>query len=288
MNKPALSPVLATVCLAAMSFGTASAVETDLQLANTENNQFDLRLGAELVNKHYDQGVIRNENVTAVGHLDMRFWDIGLHADWYLAANGDDSQVDTINAGETTQINLGVDYLIEVPGLFQFIPHYEFITYPNWSERPYKSGQNWLGLDSWYLLPWQGVEVGVSFDYNPFYDGDKDAYRGNGGMSTHAFRSAIAARQFVQNAPLDIAFYEVVNFGNGAYKKFLIGSDETGLTTADIGLRYVAPFFLNDLWVVTRLEAHFWLENDDREALKAAGKETAEIIMGVGFEWKPE
>ena len=109
MNKPALSPVLATVCLAAMSLGTASAVETDLQLANTDNNQFDLRLGAELVNKHYDQGVIRNENVTAVGHLDMRFWDIGLKADWYLAANGDDSQVDTINAGETTQINLGVD-----------------------------------------------------------------------------------------------------------------------------------------------------------------------------------
>jgi len=282
MNKPALSPVLATVCIATMSLGSAAAVETELQLGPS-----DLRLGAELVNKHYDQGVIRNENVTAIGHLDARYWDVGMHLDWYLAANGDKSQPNPVNAGETTQVNFGLDYLIEMQDVFQIIPHYEFITYPNLKNIPWKDDQNWFGVDGWYLLPWPGFEVGGGFDYNPFYNSTVDAARGNGGLSAHALRGAIAARQFYQNAPLDVAFYEVLNYGNGEYKKFLIGSDETGLTTFDLGVRYLSPFFINNLWMTARLEAHFWLEADDRDALRNAGKNTAEVIMGIGFEYKP-
>ncbi len=282
MNKPALSPVLATVCIATMSLGSAAAVETELQLGPS-----DLRLGAELVNKHYDQGVIRNENVTAIGHLDARFWDIGLHADWYLAVNSDKSQTEPVSAGETTQITLGADYLIEMQDVFQIIPHYEFIAYPNLPDQPWKNGQNWFGVDGWYLLPWPGLEVGGGFDYNPFYNSDLDAHRGNGGLSAHALRAGIGARQFYQTAPLDIAFYEVLNFGNGEYKEFLIGSDETGLTTLDLGVRYVSPFFINDLWMTARLEAHVWLEGDDREALRAADKNTTEVIIGIGFEYRP-
>lgn len=280
MNKPALSPVLATVCLATMSIGAASAVETELQLGPD-----DLRIGAELVNKHYDQGVIRNDNVTAVGHLDWRFWDIGLHGDWYMAVNGD-KEAD-ISGGETTQITLGVDYLFEMEDVFQIIPHYEFITYPHWIEAPYKDDQHWLGVDAWYLLPWPGLEVGGGFDYNPFYNGEVDEYKARGGSGGHALRGAIAARQFYQNAPLDIAFYEVLNFGNGEYKKFLVGDEDEGLTTLDIGVRYVAPFFLDQLWMTARLEAHFWLEADDRKMLDDANRNTAEVLIGVGFEWKP-
>jgi hypothetical protein len=282
MNKPALSPVLATVCLATMSLGTAAAVETDLQLGPE-----DLRVGAEVVNKHYDQGAIRNENVTLIGHLDARWFDIGLHADWYLAANGDKTQAEKVSAGETTQINLGIDYLIEMEDVFQIIPHYQFTTYPNWSERPYKSDQHWLGVDGWYLLPWPGLEVGGGLDYNPFYNGEVDEYKARGGSGGHAFRGAIAARQFYQNAPLDIAFFQVLNFGNGEYKNFLIGDDEEGFTTLDIGVRYVAPFFLDQLWMTARLEAHFWLESDDREFLRNQDKNSTEILIGVGFEWKP-
>jgi hypothetical protein len=280
MNKPALSPVLATVCLATMSIGAASAVETELQLGPD-----DLRIGAELVNKHYDQGVIRNDNVTAVGHLDWRFWDIGLHADWYMAVNGDKAA--DITAGETTQITLGVDYLFEMEDVFQIIPHYEFITYPHWVEGPYKDDQHWIGVDAWYLLPWPGIEVGGGIDYNPFYNGEQDEYMARGGSGGHALRGAIAARQFYQNAPLDIAFYQVLNFGNGEYKRFLVGDEDEGLTTFDIGIRYVAPFFLNQLWMTARLEAHFWLEADDRRMLDDANRNTAEVLIGVGFEWKP-
>lgn len=280
MNKPALSSVLATVCLATMSIGTAAALETELQLGPD-----DLRIGAELVNLHYDQGVVRNENVTAIGHLDWRIWDIGVHADWYMAANSDSAN--DITTGETTQINLGIDYLFEMQDVFQIIPNVEFITYPDWVEQPYKNDQIWVGVDGWYLLPWPGFEVGAGFDYNPFYNGEDQEYRVRGGSGGHALRAAIAARQFIQNAPLDIAFYEVLNFGNGEYKRFLIGDEDEGLTTLDLGVRYVAPFFLDQLWMTARLEAHFWLENDDREFLKNQGKNTAEVLLGIGFEWKP-
>ena len=280
MNKSVLSPVLATVCLATMTIGTAAAVETDLQLGPD-----DLRLGVELVNQHYDQGVIRNENVTAIGHFDARWWDVGLHADWYLAANSDQDR--DITAGETTQVNLGIDYLFEMQDVFQIIPHYEFITYPNWVEQPFKQDQHWLGVDGWYLLPWPGIEIGGGVDYNPFYNSQEDDYKARGGSGGHPLRAAIAARQFYQNAPLDIAFYEVLNFGNGEYKRFLLGDEDEGVTTLDIGIRYVAPFFLDQLWMTARLEAHFWLEADDRDYLRSINENSTEIVMGIGFEWRP-
>ncbi|HEX3134801.1 MAG TPA: hypothetical protein VHX44_14640 [Planctomycetota bacterium] len=284
MNKPALSPILATVCLATMSLGTAAAVETELQLPN-KADELSFSTGAELVNKHYDQGVIRNDNATLIGHVDARWFDIGLHGDWYLAADGDNSR--DINAGETTQINLGVDYLFELQDVFQIIPHFQFITYPNQVDQPWKDDQQWVGVDSWYILPWPNIEVGSGFDYNPFYNSTEDAYKGGGWLSDHALRAGVASRQFIQNAPLDLAFYEVLNFGNAEYKRFLNGSGETGFTTFDLGLRYITPFFLDQLWMTASVEAHFWLENDDRQALKDAGQNTTEIVMGLGFEWKP-
>lgn len=39
--------------------------------------------------------------------------------------------------------------------------------------------------------------------------------------------------------------------------------------------------------MTARLEAHFWLESDDRAALDAADRNTSEVLIGVGFEWKP-
>ena len=37
-----------------------------------------------------------------------------------------------------------------------------------------------------------------------------------------------------------------------------------------------------------RLEVHYWLEQKDRNILSAAGKDTTEVIIGFGFEWRPE
>ena len=128
--------------------------------------------------------------------------------------------------------------------------------------------------------------IGASIDYNLFYNAEKDEYDMNGGSGSHALRAAIAARQFIQNAPLDLAFYQVLNFGNGEYKRFLVGDEDEGLTTLDLGVRYVAPFFLDQLWMTARLEAHFWLEADDRKQFSDANENSTEILIGVGFEWK--
>ena len=291
MTKPALSPVLATVCLATMTIGSVAAVDTELQ-----SGPSDFKVGIELANKHYDQGVVRSEDVTGIGHFDARIWDIGLHADLYMAINSDSStagmpgwQPQKIAAFETTQINLGIDYLFEMQEIFQIIPHYNFTAYPNWNERAYKSDQHWFGVDAWYLLPIAGVEVGANIDYNPFYNSRINDNGGSGGTHSHDLRSALAARQFIQNAPLDVAFYQVLNFANGTHKSNFYGmDDECGVTTFDLGLRYVTPFYLNEFWLTARLEGHFWLENDDRTTLRNAGQNTAEVIMAVGFEWKPE
>jgi hypothetical protein len=287
MNKPALSPVLATVCLTTISFASvnyAVAMDTDLQIGPS-----DSRISAELVNQHYDQGVVRNDNVTVVGRADFRFWDIGLHGDYYAALNSNrDAKPDQITAGESTQINLGVDYLFEIENLLQIIPHYNFTMYPNWDKQAYKADQHWVGVDVWYLLPIQGMEIGVNMDYNPMYHSRDNENKASGGTHGHDLRSAIAMRQFVQNAPLDLQFYQVLNMANGTFKRHFYGmDDEGGLTTLDLGMNYITPFFLNEFWVTARLEGHFWLEHDDREILRQAGANTTEIVMAIGFEWKP-
>lgn len=283
MNTPALRPVLATACLAGLGFSSAAAVETELQKGSD-----DFVFSAELQNKDYDQGVVRSDNVIARVGATARYWDFGLHIGGAIAIGDDKKQRYPVAPGEITSAKIGLDYLIEMKGVFQILPHYTWINYPSWPDVPYKDNQHWFGVDGWYLLPWEGLEVGASFDYNPFYHAGKDAARGNGGLNDHGLRGALAARQFWQHAPLDLAFYQTLNFGNGVYKKFLIGDKEDGFTTFDLGVKYTAPFYLNEFWVVSRFELHLWVEGDDRKRLKAAGESTSEVVIGVGFEWRPE
>jgi hypothetical protein len=279
MNTPALRPVLVTACLATFGMSSAAAVETELQ-----KGADDFVFSAELQNKDYDQGRVRNDNVGATA----RYWDFGLHVGGAIAVGDDNSQTDKVATGEITSAKIGLDYLIEMKGLFQIIPHFTWINYPNQADVPYKDNQTYLGVDGWYLLPWEGLEIGGGFDYNPFYNATVDKTRGGGGLNDHGLRGAFGARQFWQHAPLDLMFYQLLNFGNGTYKNFLVGEKETGFTTLDLGVKYTAPFYLNEFWVVSRFEVHVWVEGDDRARLKAAGESTSELVLGIGFEWKPE
>ena len=52
-------------------------------------------------------------------------------------------------------------------------------------------------------------------------------------------------------------------------------------------MKYITPFYLDELWVVTRLEVHVWAQKNDRDAISAAGRDPTEVILGVGFEWIP-
>jgi hypothetical protein len=286
MKTPATSPAIATACLVSLTAVAQAATEPleyDLQ-----KGPDDVVLTGELLNKDYDQGVIRNDNVTAHAGLTVRYFDIGLHLDDYMAIGGDPNLPRPVKSGETTQFNAGLDYLVEMTGVFQVLPHYLWETYPNLPKQPYKNQEEWLGADGWYELPYQGLEAGFSFDYNPFYNGQDDKFVAGGGLAGHAFRSAIGARELFQHTPVDLIFWQTLNYGNGEYKNFLIGDDHTGFTTFDIGVKYTAPFYINEWWTVFRLEAHYWLEDRDRNILQRAGLESTEIIIGFGFEWRPE
>ncbi len=286
MNRPALSPVLATACLASLT--AVAYAETEPLNPELQKGPDDFIFTGELLNKDYDQGRIDNNNVTAHGGITGRFFDVGVHLDGYLAVGGDNNLTPSVKSGETTRIDLGADYLIEMKDQFQIIPHYQFETYPNLPNIPYKDDQHWFGIDGWYLLPWPGLEVGTGFDYNPFYNSDSNAYRGNGGLSGHDFRWSVGGRQFLQHSPLDLTFWELINLGNASYKEFVVGDSKTGFTTLDLGVKYTAPFYLNEIWTVVRLEAHFWLEHKDRDILRAQGKDTTEIVIGLGFEYRPD
>jgi|GEM_PF-2734201 hypothetical protein len=286
MKTLAISPAFATACL--VSLTAVAYAETEPLEYELQKGPDDFVLSGELLNKDYDQGVIRNDNVTAHAGITARYFDIGLHIDDYMAVGSDPNLPRPVKSGETTQFSAGLDYLIEWTNLFQILPHYEWETYPNLPKQPYKDQEEWIGADGWYELPWQGLEAGFGLDYNPFYNGELDKFRGGGGLSGHAFRSSIGAREFFQHAPLDLAFWETINYGNGEYKNFLIGDNATGFTTFDIGVKYTAPFYINEFWTVFRLEVHYWLEQKDRNILSAAGKDTTEVIIGFGFEWRPE
>ncbi len=284
MKTPA--PFIATACLAslaAVAQAQTEPLENDLQKGPT-----DVLFSGELLNKDYDQGVIRNDNVTAHAGLTARIFDIGLHVDDYMAMGGDSRQPRPVKSGETIEFTAGIDYLIEMTGVFQLLPHYQWESYPNLPKQPYKDQQHWIGADGWWELPWQGVETGFGFDYNPFYNGEENKYRGGGGFAGHTLRAALGAREFFQHTPIDLAFWETLNFGNAEYKNFLLGNQHTGFTTFDLGAKYTAPFYINEWWTVLRLEAHYWLERRDRDILHAAGSSTTEIIIGFGFEWIPD
>jgi hypothetical protein len=63
-----------------------------------------------LVNKHYDQGVIRNENVTAIGHLECAPSMLVRPRLVLWPLNGDKSYESSERWRDQFQVNFGLDY----------------------------------------------------------------------------------------------------------------------------------------------------------------------------------
>jgi hypothetical protein len=284
MNHPALS----LACLVSLTAATAAAVETNLQ-----KGPADFLLGFELLSKQYDQGYVRNNNLTAHATMTARYWDIGVHLDGFMALAPDIYRTPTTTSiGTTTELSGGVDYLAQMPGYFQIIPHYQYIMYPDLPNSRVKDDQHWFGVDGWWVLPLPipGFELGGGADYNPFYNYQTDSYRGYGGLSSHLFRAAVGMRQFYQPVPIDLCFWEILNFGNSNYIQYFgSGSDNNaGPTTLDLGVKYTQPFFFDQSFLFIKLESHFWVEKPDREYLHSIGKDPNDIVMSVGVEWMPD
>jgi len=282
MNKPTLG----LACLATLSLSTAAAVEEyELQKADADGR--DLVIGLELLNSHHFDAAAGSihDDVTARGSFTGRYWDIGLHIDGWLAVDGNDNRaVEPVGTGEMIQFNLRLDYLMEgnfgTYGVLQVLPHLETVLFPDLAGN---TRFNWAGVDTWYGLPWQeGLEVGASVDFNLVNDTQ-------GARNVHELRGSMGARWMYQDAPVDLMVWGLLNWGNRAYHDFLGGDpDQQGFTVFNLGAKATLPLPWEECWTFLRLEGSWWMQGDDRDALKGAGGDANEIVIGIGFEWRPE
>lgn len=301
MNQSALRPVLSMACLASLTVTSLSAMETELALAD------DYYIGGELLNKQYDQGIIRNNDVTLHERAAGRLWDIGLSLDLWQAI-GEDTPLTRKSTrgnvpqrakfGQTTQCNIRFDYLIEMKNYFQILPYVQWINYPNLRDVPLKDNQWNTGLDLWYMTPFKGVEIGANVQYNPFYDVKSDN-NGLGGWSSHHLLSgAFGSRQFLQWAPIDLSLWQMINYGNENQNRMIGGGNnldpffardgwKTGFNMFDLGAMLIYPMPWKDWSLTMRAEGHFWMEHYQREMLSDANVSTKEFVIAIGMRWWP-
>ncbi|TVR12461.1 MAG: hypothetical protein EA401_08955 [Planctomycetota bacterium] len=251
MRVHLLSSALLFCCIVS----SAAAVETRLRLGPSE-----LGGDAGIISKYVDEGATRIDAATGFVSGTARWWNIGLSVDAFIAL--DDSNRSNIDAGETAEIAARIDYLYEIPEMLQIIPYFETSFYPAHSsgDEPY-----YLGVDVWYLLPWEGFEVGGGLAY----DLDDDA----------GLRGALAARQFIQPDYVDLAFYQALRFGSRGYREHLIGLRRNGLTVFELGASAGIPLPLEDSYLSIFAEGHYWLESRSRDAVHRS----AALITGLSF-----
>lgn len=234
---------------------SSAAVETRLRLGPSE-----LGADAGIVSKYVDEGATRIDTATGFASGTARWLNIGLSADAFIAL--DDSTRSNIDAGEIAEIAARVDYLYEFPELVQIIPYFEASVYPahGRGDEPY-----WLGVDAWYLLPWEGFEVGGGLAYDL---GDDAGLRG-----------ALAARQFIQPDYVDLAFYQALRFGSRSYREHLIGLRRSGFTVFEIGASAGIPLPLEDSYLSLFAEGHYWLDSRSRDVVHRS----ATLVTGLSF-----
>lgn len=299
MNPHAFRPVLGVACLASLSVAAMPAMETDQAIPD------DYYIGADLQSKMYDQGIVRNDDATLHERASVRWWDVGLSLDLWQSIGEDKLLPYTSRRGnqpqrsktlETIDCNVRLDYLIEMKDYFQILPFVQWINYPNLPDVPLKDDQWYLGLDAWWLTPIQGVEIGGSFSYDPFYDVKTDTHGAGGWSSHHLLRGSFGSRQFVQVAPIDLSFWQVFNYGNENYNRYIGGGDnmrytrdgwDTGFNVFDVGAQAIMPMPWKDWWLTMKLEGHFWIEQDERERVSNMGHDSKEWVISVGVRWWP-
>jgi hypothetical protein len=266
------SQVLGWACIATLSASTASALETELQLGETDN----IVAGVELLNKHYTNEAVRHDDVTAHGYANVRWYDIGLTLDGYLAVDGAISPTTDVDTGETSEVTARLDYLFEITDIAQIIPFFEATAYPNDTGR---GRFHWLGTDGWYMFPWaEGLEFGASAAYNLNDEVET-------GLHEHHWIGSVGSRYFWQDAPIDMMAWGLLNLGSRSYHEITSGTDNQGFTTANIGGKITLPLPYDAWWTFLRLEGNWWLDSEDRDSIRSFGGDPSEIIIGIGAEF---
>ena len=114
------------------------------------------------------------------------------------------------------------------------------------------------------------------------------AWPGRPAPDLEAYRGAIGALYFRQRENLDFGSHALFNFGNREWHEEVLGVYERqGLTTFSLGLDLTTPMIFQDWWMVTSFEWQYWLNEDNREAHRASGGDSGEILIGISLLWEP-
>jgi hypothetical protein len=279
MNDKALG----LACLASLAAPAAMALDTDLAIAGRDT----VIIGDELMNKHWSEGRVRVDDVSNHAYGDLRFYDVGLHVDGVMALAGDDTPApgldndDKISSFETTEVTLKLDYLLEVENIVQILPYLETTVYPNVNGRtPF----NWIGTEAWFMLPLEGIELGGSAQYN--LTDQTDTANTSGGH--HHWLFTVGAREFWQDAPLDLMLWQTVDLASRSYHRDTVGSDQQGITTVNLGAKATLPLPYEEMWAFLKVEGHWYVTSDDKDALDLQGRDNSEVIIGIGIEYRSE
>lgn len=215
---------------------------------------------------------------------------ITLDTDWAFGQAPDYSRPGkTTNPGELVRTALTLDWAVEIRDprnaklpLLQIIPHLTLVTYPNQVDvytpgydNFLKDKQHWLGVDLWWMLPIEGVELGAGFEQN---------------VSTEwrACRGSFGAREFYQTSAIDFSFWQKVGFGDSEYRLAVAGKDRSGFNAAQVGTRATMPFFLKDLYSFVEVDISYWLDQKVRDNFRDAGIDGGNVVMSAGLTWMPE
>lgn len=257
-----MSMIRSTV-LAALTASTALvAVEPELRLGSDS-----AVVTSEILSQYVHDGALRSKATTWRNHGRVRYLGLGLQADLYATLEEDRRR--ELDTGDLVETRLRADYLIELPGLAQIMPTLRYQYFPAWEDEFDVDEPLWLGVEGWYLLPFEGLEVGGSIDYDL--------------LDEHGWFAEIGARQLAQIAPLDLQSWQLIGLGDGDYHAFTAGNDDSGLGALQLGGLATLPLPWNDTYATLRAEYSYWLRGTDRDSAPDNGQ----FSIGIGFEWRP-
>lgn len=269
------SKVLGLACLATLTAPTAWALEKELQIGPDET-----RAGLELMNQHWSPGASAVINPSSTGHAsaDVRWYDVGLHLDGYIALDGNPgSDPAIITDFETTEVTIRLDYLFEVENIVQILPFVEVTNYPFFSG---KTKYNWVGAEAWYLTPLEGLELGGSGQFNVADNTVEDNVR------EHYWLHTLGARYFYQEAPLDVQAWSLLTLANRAYHEQLSGANTQGITTFNLGGQLTLPLPWESTWTFLKVDSYWYGDSDDRHEMAKAGRDKTELVFSLGIEYR--
>lgn len=248
-------------CTAAMLLATAlPAVEPELRIGPAE-----AVIGSEFLSQYVDQGAVRTEATTWHNSARIRYFDFGLEGEFFLLLEDDERR--DLEAGEVVEADLRLDYLFEIEGYAQILPLLRYEYFPEWADDI--DEPLWGGVEAWYLLPLEGLEMGGSVNADL--------------LGEHGWYADFGLRQLFQQAPLDLTAWQLVSFGDKDYHAFTSGNRDAGIGALQLGVLLTLPLPWPDTYATLRTELSAWLDEDDRDVVE----DDYEFVVGAGFEWRP-